>query len=133
MGFGVGIVGKIISENIVCIILVTFGVLAWIITIGARISSKRTGHYVSGVPFLGGILIIIEFLTSQVKWLALIGLLDFDLSLEAVHALDGNSYRSHKETISNFNKEYVKSELGDNIHRDYGIASMSYAIVSMSI
>ncbi|MCR4846556.1 MAG: hypothetical protein K5865_07445 [Eubacterium sp.] len=71
--------GKIISENIVCITLVTLGVLAWIITIGARISSKRTGHYVSGVPALGGILIIIGFLTSQVKWLALIGLLDFDL------------------------------------------------------
>ena len=32
-------------------------------------------------------------------------------ALEAVHALDGNSYRSHKETISNFNKEYVKTEV----------------------
>lgn len=32
-------------------------------------------------------------------------------ALEAVHALDGNSYRSHKETISNFNKAYVKTEV----------------------
>ncbi|MBP3233581.1 MAG: hypothetical protein J6M65_04060 [Eubacterium sp.] len=70
---------KFISDNIICIIFVALGVLAWIITVSARISSKKTGHYVSGIPGVGGILIIIGFLTSPVKWLALIGLLDIDL------------------------------------------------------
>lgn len=67
------------GKIIVCIILVSLGVLAWIITIGARISSRRTGHYVSGIPAVGGILVAAGFLFSPIKWLALIGLLDFDL------------------------------------------------------
>ena len=66
-------------NNILCAILVSLGVLAWVITIGARISTKKTGHFVSGIPGVGGILIILGFLVSSVKWLALIGLLDFDL------------------------------------------------------
>ena len=64
---------------LLCVIFVSLGVLSWIITIGARISSKKTGHFVSGVPALGGIFIAVGFLFSPIKWLALIGLLDFDL------------------------------------------------------
>lgn len=70
---------KFIKENPVCVILVTLGLLAWFVTIGARIESKKSGRYVSGIPGVGGILIILGFLTSNVKWLAFIGLLDFDL------------------------------------------------------
>ena len=29
----------------------------------------------------------------------------------AIHALDGNSYRRHKDAIANFNKNYVKTEI----------------------
>ena len=68
-----------IKENPVCVILVVLGLLAWFVTIGARIESKKTGRFVSGIPGVGGILIGLGFLTSNVKWLALIGLLDFDL------------------------------------------------------
>lgn len=68
-----------LRNNPLCIILVVMGLLAWAITIGARISSKRTGHYVSGLPGLGGLFILIGFLTSSFKWPALIGLLDLDL------------------------------------------------------
>ncbi|MCM1211984.1 MAG: HEPN domain-containing protein, partial [Blautia sp.] len=32
-------------------------------------------------------------------------------AISAVHALDGKSYKRHKDTISNFNKDYVKTEI----------------------
>ena len=67
---------QFIKENILCDILLVFALLSWGVTIGAAISSKRTGHYVSGIPAVGGILVIIGFLTSSVKWLAVLGFLD---------------------------------------------------------
>ena len=70
---------EFIKSNPVSVIIVILGLLAWLVTIGARIESKRSGRFVSGIPGIGGILIIIGFLTSNYKWLALIGLLDFDL------------------------------------------------------
>lgn len=32
-------------------------------------------------------------------------------ALNAVHALDGNAYKRHKDAIANFNKEYVKTDI----------------------
>ena len=32
-------------------------------------------------------------------------------AINAIHALDGNAYRRHKDAISNFNKAYVKTEI----------------------
>ena len=32
-------------------------------------------------------------------------------SISAVHAMDGNSYKRHKDAIANFNKEYIKTEI----------------------
>ena len=32
-------------------------------------------------------------------------------AISAVHALDGKSYKRHKETLANFNKDYVKTEI----------------------
>ncbi len=32
-------------------------------------------------------------------------------AISAVHALDGKSYKRHKDTLANFNKEYVKTEI----------------------
>lgn len=32
-------------------------------------------------------------------------------ALNAVHALDGNAYKRHKDAIANFNKAYVKNEI----------------------
>ena len=80
---------QFIRDNILCIFLVGLGLLCWIITIMASRASKKTGHYVSGVPGVGGILIIIGFLTSPVKWLALIGLLDFHLWYFVVRVIPG--------------------------------------------
>lgn len=32
-------------------------------------------------------------------------------AVNAIHALDGNGYKRHKDAIANFNKEYVKTEI----------------------
>lgn len=32
-------------------------------------------------------------------------------AINAIHALNGNAYRKHKDAIANFNKEYVKTEI----------------------
>ncbi len=32
-------------------------------------------------------------------------------AINAVHALDGNGYKRHKDAIGNFNKHYVKTEI----------------------
>ena len=68
-----------IKNNPGSLLIVGLGVLAWIITAGACLESKKTGRHISGLPGVGGLLVIIGFLTSSVKWLALIGLLDFQL------------------------------------------------------
>lgn len=32
-------------------------------------------------------------------------------AISAIHALDGNVYKKHKDALANFNKEYVKTEI----------------------
>lgn len=32
-------------------------------------------------------------------------------AISAIHALDGKSYKRHKDTLANFNKDYVKTEI----------------------
>lgn len=32
-------------------------------------------------------------------------------AISALHALDGNAYKRHKDALANFNKEYVKTEI----------------------
>ncbi len=32
-------------------------------------------------------------------------------AISAVHALDGKSYKRHKDTLANFNRDYVKTEI----------------------
>lgn len=32
-------------------------------------------------------------------------------AISAIHALNGNAYRKHKDALSNFNKNYVKTEI----------------------
>ena len=32
-------------------------------------------------------------------------------AISAIHALDGNAYKRHKDAIGNFNKDYVKTEI----------------------
>ena len=32
-------------------------------------------------------------------------------AVSAIHALDGNAYKRHKDALANFNKNYVKTEI----------------------
>ena len=54
----------------VCILLCGIGLFFVIMTYGAAIKER------SGVPLIGGFLIAIGFLTTPIKWLALLGLID---------------------------------------------------------
>ncbi len=38
-------------------------------------------------------------------------------AISAIHALDGKSYKRHKDTLANFNRDYVKTEI---FSRDLG-------------
>lgn len=58
------------TEYGVCIILCAIGLFFVSMTYCAHFAGR------SGVPFIGGFLIAIGFLTSPVKWLALLGLID---------------------------------------------------------
>ena len=72
-----GVVFDFIKNNPVCDILVVLGILAMRLTyVMAPRASKKEGHYVSGIPCTGGILIALGFLTSSVKWLAVIGIFE---------------------------------------------------------
>ena len=72
-----GVVFDFIKNNLVFDILVVLGILAMILTyVLAPRASKKSGHYVSGIPGTGGILIALGFLTLSVKWLAVIGIFE---------------------------------------------------------
>ena len=68
-----------ISKWGVCILLGSIGVFFLVMTYGALIVSRKSKHFVSGVPCAGGICIVIAFLLSPCKWLALLGFLDYGL------------------------------------------------------
>ena len=66
------------------IIIGGIGILYLIINIGAiietkKIQSKGSDHHISGIPFLGGIHLLIAGLISPIKWLALLCVLDYTL------------------------------------------------------
>ena len=74
------IILNFIKENAICDICLVLGILALYITyIGAPRASKKSGHYVSGIPCTGGILIALGFLTTPYKWLALLGFIDIQI------------------------------------------------------
>ncbi len=64
------------------IIIGSIGILYLIINIGANIETKKiqakgSDHHISGIPFLGGIHLLIAGLISPIKWLALLCVLDY--------------------------------------------------------
>ena len=63
-------------------IIGSIGILYLIYNIGAiietkKIQAKGSDHHISGIPFLGGIHILIAGLISPIKWLALLCVLDY--------------------------------------------------------
>lgn len=64
------------------IIIGSIGILYLILNIGAiietkKIQAKGSDHHISGIPFLGGIHLLIAGLISPIKWLALLCVLDY--------------------------------------------------------
>ena len=71
------IFGKLIEpKDFIGIILVILGLICVALTYGAGAASKRSGHYVSGLPCLGAILILIGGLLLPFKAAALLSLTD---------------------------------------------------------
>ena len=62
--------------NGISLILIVLGLLSVFVTYGAAKSSEKSGHYVSGIPFVGMIFLLIGGLVSTYKPLALLALLD---------------------------------------------------------
>ena len=58
-------------------ILGGIGICYIVFNILANIESKKQQRYISGIPFLGGIHILIAGLISPIKWLALLCVLDY--------------------------------------------------------
>ena len=60
------------------------GILYLIINVGAILESKKlqregSDHHVSGIPFMGGIHILIAGLISPLKWLAIFCIFDYTI------------------------------------------------------
>ena len=53
------------------------GLLYLILNVACIIESKKQKRFISGIPLLGGIHILIAGLISPIKWLALLCVLDF--------------------------------------------------------
>ena len=67
---------QFITTNALSIILIGIGLFFVIMTYGAAYESSRSDHFISGVPFVGMIFLLIGGLISTFKPLALICLID---------------------------------------------------------
>ena len=67
-----------LRQNLLCVVLVLMGLFFIVCNIANMINNRLHKTHVSGIPFLGGLLIAIGFLTTAApfKWLALLGFLD---------------------------------------------------------
>ncbi|MBR1736599.1 MAG: hypothetical protein IJ736_06230 [Firmicutes bacterium] len=70
---------EFLRENALAVILVPIGVFFVVLSYAAMIVSNKSGHYVSGVPFFGGLLIFVGFLFSKCKILCLLCLIDYGI------------------------------------------------------
>lgn len=67
---------EFLRYNGVSLILIVLGLLSVFVTYGAARASAKSGRYVSGIPFVGLILLLIGGLISAFKPLALLALID---------------------------------------------------------
>ena len=65
-----------VRNHILCVVLVFLGLLLVIGNYYLILSNRRRKTHVSGIPFLGGLMIALGFLTTPYKYFALLGLLD---------------------------------------------------------
>ena len=76
-----------VRQNIVGIILMGVGLLCYVGNIYVLIINRKRKTHVSGIPFLGAILVLAGGLLTSCKWLALLALLDPSISelFSAIH------------------------------------------------
>lgn len=55
------------------------GVLYIVLNLLAMNKSKKEGRFISGIPFIGGVHLLVAGLMSPIRWLALLCLLDFTI------------------------------------------------------
>ena len=85
------------------IIIGGIGVLYLIGNIGAiietkKIQAKGSDHHISGIPFLGGIHLLIAGLISPIKWLALLCVLDYTFWSFLYAVFIGDSFKKNDVT-----------------------------------
>ena len=67
-----------VQWTILGLVIVALGVVALLVTyVFAPAASRKSGHYVSGIPITGGVLVAIGFLFTPWKYLSLLGLIEF--------------------------------------------------------
>ena len=64
------------TKWVVAGVLVFIGAFFLFMTYGALITSVKHNTHVSGAPFVGGVFVLVGFLLSPIKLLALIALVD---------------------------------------------------------
>ena len=92
------------------IIIGGIGVLYLIYNAGAiietkKIQAKGSDHHISGIPFLGGIHLLIAGLISPIKWLALLCVLDYTFWSFLYAVFIGDCFK--KNDVTEEEKRYV--------------------------
>lgn len=62
-------------------LLAAVGVFFVVFNYSAVVHSKKSGHYVSGIPFIGGVLLFFAFIITPLKLLSLTCLLDYSIPM----------------------------------------------------
>ncbi|MBQ8922249.1 MAG: hypothetical protein IJ060_08835 [Oscillospiraceae bacterium] len=81
------------------LLIAGIGLFFVLMTYGAYIASKRSGHFVSGVPILGGLLIFTGFLISTNRLLCLLALIDPGFIALPYVLLRGRRSRKRSEAV----------------------------------
>ena len=83
-------------------ILGGIGIFYLVVNIGANLTSRKlqkegSDHHVSGIPFLGGIHLLIAGLISPIKWLALLCVLDYTFWMFLYSVFVGGAFDKPKD------------------------------------
>lgn len=97
--------------NILGLVLAALGFIMLILTYGAVVQSIKEKRYISGIPAVGGILIIIGFLLTNHKLFCLLGLLDYGI-WELLFFVIPENIRSEREQK---NKPFPDSLNGEQV------------------
>ena len=97
------------------IIIGSIGVLYLIYNIGTiietkRIQAKGSDHHISGIPFLGGVHLLIAGLISPIKWLALFCVLDYTFWSFLYAVFIGDCFKKNDRQLQKPSKDLTHVE-----------------------